>query len=104
MKTLLYTVNWVSFKATGSQYCRSCCSLFAAGILHNNSGNSGRLPVVGIAVLPGHTVAAVHSQSVGILWLLGIPGCSCSTGCKQRQCHTVVAAAVAVAVGCMTVC
>ena len=54
----------------------------------------------------GRTVAVVHIQSVGILWLLGIPGCSCSTGCKMIPIHTAAAAgAVAVVeAGCTTDC
>ena len=33
---------------------------------------------------------AVYNQFVGSLWLPGIPGCNCSTGCMQRWYHTVV--------------
>ena len=54
----------------------------------NNSGNSGMLAVG----LPVHSPAVVaYNQSVGSLWPPGTLGCSCSTGCKRRWCHTVVA-------------
>ena len=53
---------------------------------HNNSDNSGRL----VVVPPVHTPVAVHSLFVGNLWMPGIPGCSCSTGYKQRLCRTAV--------------
>ena len=87
------------------QYCHMCRMIpFAAvpaGTLRNNSGNSDIEPVAGLAGLSGRTAAVVCTLFVGILWVPGIPGCSCSTGCKMPQYHTVAA----VAVGCkLTVC
>ena len=38
--------------------------------------------------------AVERSRSVGILCLLGIPGCSCSTGCRPGWCCTVAVAEV----------
>lgn len=68
--------------------CRIVAAVVAVGNPRSNSDNSG-MPAVG---LPVHNPAVVvYNRFVGNLWLPGILGCSCSTGCRQRWRHTAVA-------------